>query len=59
MNSEVIDYKEYEDRPRDELVRLCVAYARGLHQLADRCMKAEGQLTMIRRNVLMEDGMKE
>ena len=55
---EVVDEEQYHGRPYDELVRLCAAYSRGMHDLADRCMKAEGRLHLIRRNVLMEDGIK-
>lgn len=53
-----IDEQEYENRSREELLRLCVAYARGMHDLADRCMAAEGKLQMIERNVLMSDGFR-
>jgi hypothetical protein len=48
----------YKDMTREELIRHVLAYAESLHDLADRCMKAEGRLQMIQRNVLQEDGLK-
>ena len=49
---------QYENMTHEELVRHVLAYAETIHTLADRCMKAEGRLQMIQRNVLMEDGLK-
>jgi hypothetical protein len=48
----------YQDMSREELIRHVLAYAESIHDLADRCMKAEGRLQMIQRNVLQEDGVK-
>ncbi len=48
---------DYASLTKEDLVRHCEAYAEALHELADRCMKSEGRLLMIQRNVLMEDGL--
>lgn len=49
---------DYASLTKEDLVRHCEAYAMSLHELADRCMKSEWRLDIIKRNILMEDGLK-
>lgn len=49
---------DYASLTKEKLIEHCEAYAEALHELADRCMVSEGRLQMIRRNVLMEDGVR-
>lgn len=48
----------YASMTKDELIRHCEAYAESLHELADRCMKAEWRVQHIERNILMADGLE-
>lgn len=53
-----IVHDNYAEMAKEELIRRIEAYVESLHDMADRCMAAEGKLQMIERNILMMDGVK-
>lgn len=50
---------DYASLSKEKLVEHCEAYAASLHELADRCMVAEGRLKRIERNRHMFDDLVE
>jgi hypothetical protein len=58
MKTETILEREYHGRPYDELVRLCSAYANGMHDLADECQKLRWRIQMAEKARRMFDNLE-
>jgi hypothetical protein len=50
---------DYASLTKEKLIEHCEAYSASLHELADRCMIAEGRLKRIERNRHMFDDLAE